>query len=459
MSYQSNLDDQSGKLLNPAQLCLLLSIVLHLLLLKYGLPSLKLDEDSSIREVSVIELTPEQQSRLPNISPQLDPSEIPGFNDLPSVNSTDPAAPFAIPPSLIPGLNNSNNLPLIPIPPPPQFSLPPLPPITDITLPPVGNLSTLPLPPELDPSSFKVNPPKSTTTTTTPKQPQQPVKPSLTNPDIKPQTRPNFPNQPQSQPQNPSSDQSPNQPVETPKQIAQKKVANAQDNINNLSQSLKKVETGTTDEDATKNYVAWLAKVKDIEHEKIEVKGVYPRDACILKLEGSNVFGVVVDQTGAVVALDLIKGSKYGIFNQVASEQLSDRTFDNKTNQPKPYQVTVDYKYDSEICPSLSLPNTRKPETKPQPATKPETKPQSQTQTKPEAKPQPQPATKPETKPQPQPATKPQSQSKPAAKPETKPQSPSQPSLKDQLRNVPLPDVKPSELKDVPLPQQPELKR
>lgn len=69
MSYESQLDRQSSKLINPAQLCLLLSVALHLLVLKFGLPTIKFNDNSGQREVSVIELNPEQQSRLPNISP------------------------------------------------------------------------------------------------------------------------------------------------------------------------------------------------------------------------------------------------------------------------------------------------------------------------------------------------------------------------------------------------------
>ncbi|MGL5794741.1 MAG: energy transducer TonB, partial [Waterburya sp.] len=125
MSYESKLARQSGKLLNPAKLCLFLSVGLHLLVLQFGLPSLNLDGDSSIREVSVIELSPEQQSRLPNVSPQLNTPNIPGFNNnLPPVDNSKPASPFAIPRSLIPGIGNPNNLPPVPIPPPPDFDLP-----------------------------------------------------------------------------------------------------------------------------------------------------------------------------------------------------------------------------------------------------------------------------------------------------------------------------------------------
>jgi outer membrane biosynthesis protein TonB len=443
MSYESKLDRQSGKLLNPAKLCLFLSVALHLLALKFGLPSLNLDDDSGAREVSVIELSPEQQSRLPNVSPQLKDPNIPGFNsNLPPVDNSKPASPFAIPRSLIPGIGNPNNLPPVPIPPPPQFDLPPLPPITDITLPPVGNFSNLPQPPKSDPSAFKVKPSKVPTlpakTPNAVQQPQQPSKPSQTTAKLEPPS-----NQPPNQP--------PNQPQPTPEQIAAIKAASSENRVGNLSQNLKKISTGTTDEDARKNYIAWVSKVKEIKPEKIEILGTYPRDACIRRLEDTSVFGVVVDKTGAVVALDLIKGAKYPIFNELASQEISNRTLENKTKKPKPYQVTVNYKYDSEICPSLTLPSIQKAEeVQPTPPVKEST---------PAPAPAPIPAPKPEPAPipAPKPAPQPQSQPAPAPKPKPKPQPQRKPlpSLKDKLRNIPLPNLDPSDLKDIPLPKKP----
>ncbi|MGL5079806.1 MAG: energy transducer TonB, partial [Waterburya sp.] len=432
---------QSGKLLNPAKLCLFLSVGLHLLVLKFGLPSLNLDDDSSIREVSVIELSPEQQSRLPNVSPQLNNPNIPGFNNnLPPSDNSQPASPFAIPRSLIPGIGNPNNLPPVPIPPPPEFDLPPLPPITDITLPPVSNFSNLPQPPEpgssglIKPTKVPSLPAKTPNQPSTAvQQPQQPTKPTQTTATLEPQPNPKA------------------QPQPTREQIAAIKTATSQNRIGNLSQNLKKVETGTTDEDARKNYLAWVTKVKNIKHEKIVIQGTYPRDACIRKLEDSSVFGVVVDETGAVVALDLIKGAKYPIFNELASQDISVRTLENKTKKPKPYQVTVDYKYDPKICPSLTLPSIRKAEEAQQTQPKQQSAPAPTPEPQPAPEPKPTPVPKPQSKPAPKPQPQPQRQPQPQPQPQQKPL----PSLKDKLRNIPLPNLDPSELKDIPLPNKP----
>lgn len=452
MSYESKLNNQFSKLINPAQLCLLLSVSLHLLVLKFGLPTIRFNRDGGEREVSIIELNPEQQARLPDLYPQLPNTEPPSL-DLPTNDLSEPVAPFAIPPNLIPGITDPANLPPLIIPPPPTFNFPDLPPVTDITLPPVGDLSDLPLPPDIDPLDFQVEPiklPPNLGKLPEPPTGTEKVETAPTSPPNTTATK--IPEQP--------TDKTPDKippttPQETPEEIATRKLAASQQRIKNLRQSLTKTNDGTNDEEARKNYVAWLTKVKDIEPEVIKINGVYPRDACIKRLKGNSVFGVVVNAQGKLVAIDLLKGAKYPIFNQEASKELSDRIFDNDTEKPKPYQVQVNYEYDADICPSLTLPAIKRqqeqppiPETKPQPQPKPPPSPESKPEPQPQPKPQPQSIPTPE--PEPELPSKPQ----PIEKPISKPENPS-PSLRDRLRNVPLPNLDPSRLKDIPLPEKP----
>ncbi|NJO94695.1 MAG: hypothetical protein HC775_02130 [Hyellaceae cyanobacterium CSU_1_1] len=439
MSYESQLDHESGKLINPTQLCLLLSVVVHLLVLKFGLPTFKFNDDDGKREVSIIELNSEQQARLPDLEPQLKTPDL--------ASLTNPAN---LPPNLLlPGNADPANLPPLIIPPPPQSNFPPLPPITDITLPPVGNWSNLPLPPQtqtdLDPSDFKIEPIKL------PPNLGKVPQPSTKTPIVK--TTPNPANTaklqpPQKQPATKPETEPKTKPQDTPEVIAAQKVATSQQRIASLRQSITPTKEGTSNEEARNNYLLWVAKVKEIQPkgsnlpEEIEIKGTYPRDACIVKLKGSSVFGVMVNTAGEVVALDLLKGSKYPIFNQQANQDLRSRLFKNDTNKPKPYQVEVNYEYDPEICPSLTLPSIRQPEIKqsPQPASVP----------------LPKPATQSKPKPEPVPAPKPATQSKPKPEPVAAPDN-SSPSLGDRLRNIPLPDLDPERLKNVPLPEKPDL--
>lgn len=479
MTYDSKFNHQSEKLINPAYLCLIASVVLHLAVLKFGLPSFNSEDNVEKRKVAVIELSPEQQARLPNLSPQLQTPNVP--NDLPPIDDNEAAPSFAIPRSLIPGIGDPAQLPAINIPPPPNFNFPDLPPITDITLPPIGNIGDLPLPPEINIDDFKVDPtkipPPSTQNPTQPAQPNKPTKPeSTTTENIDPEPKPN---------------KKPKIKTNlTPKPVA-KKQDNSSNRIAKLQQSLAQNDIGTSDEEARKNYVLWLAKVKEIEPKEIVVKGIYPRDACIRRLKGNSIFGVVVDAQGQVVATDLLKGAKYPVFNIQGKEDISTLVLDNKTDQPKPYRVQVQYEYDAEICPSLTLPSIRKaeekstpdpqsapilepeaqpeptpvPEAKPEPETQPEPTPVPETKPEPEAKPEPTPVpeVKPEPETKPEPTSVPETEPEPEAKPEATPVPETEPeplpSLKDRLRDIDLPDRNPLDLKDIPLPERPNFNK
>lgn len=431
MAYESKLDNRSSKLINPAQLCLIASLILHLLILKFGLPSLNSKNDSGEREVSVIELTPEQQTRLPKLSPQLN---TPNTNNLPPVNNSgEPASPFAIPRSMIPGLGDPSNLSPLPIPPPPNFNFPSLPPVTDIKLPPIGNLSNLPLPPKVNSGDFTADSPK--TSANNPKKPSQPSQPkSSQSPGAT-----NSQQQPETKPQKTAQNQTQGEAKLTPKEIAAAKVDNSQQRVSKVSQNLTKKKNGSSDDDANKNYLAWVKKIREIKPDNIEVKGIYPRDACIRRLKGTSVFGVVVNPKGEVMAIDLIKGATYPIFNRQGAKDLSRIVLENKSEAPKPYQVTVNYEYDPETCPSLTLPSIRQAEEKSQPTPEPAPKPA------PKPTPTENQAPKPAPKPTPTPKPKPEVAPKPAPKP----------LLPDRLQDIKLPDKKPADLKKVPLPAKP----
>ncbi|MEM8832291.1 MAG: energy transducer TonB [Cyanobacteria bacterium P01_G01_bin.19] len=459
MSYESKLDNKSGKLINPAQLCFLLSIVLHLLVLKFGLPTIGFNNESGRREVSIIELNSEQQARLPDLYPQLNTPDtpVPDISDLPPVDTSEPAAPFAIPRDLIPGIGNPGDLSPLVIPPPPNFDN--LPPITDITLPPIGDISSLPLPPEINSEDFEIDP-KAVPPTNTDKPDN--LDPSEVEPSEQATAKP------EAKPPAKTQENKPPEVKLTPEQIAARKVAQSQERIQKLRESLTKNENGTSDEDARKNYIAWLTKVRDVEPEAIEVRGTYPRDACIRRLKGSSVYGAVVNNEGEVVALDLIKGAKYSIFDRAAGEEIVKSVFDHDAGKPKPYQIRVNYEYDAEICPSLTLPSIRqreekeqeqknnepKPESAPSLTPKPEPTPVPKPEPTPTPEPEPVPITEPI--PEPEPAPIPEPTPIPAPEPETVPTS--EPSLRDRLRDIPLPDRKPSDFKDVPLPDRPNFK-
>lgn len=124
-----------------------------------------------------------------------------------------------------------------------------------------------------------------------------------------------------------------------------------------LVAKLQKETQNTSDEEARKNYVAWAKEVQNVTPQQLTLSGIYPKDACVGKLEGTAAYGVTVDSSGSVVNTQLIKSSGYPLFNDQALRQIRSHGFANDTGVNKPYHVYVNYNYNSQICPSLSISN------------------------------------------------------------------------------------------------------
>ncbi|VEP11289.1 Gram-negative bacterial tonB protein [Hyella patelloides LEGE 07179] len=414
MPYELEKNELSHKFLNTSQIAILLSLALHLLVYKYGFPTplIKEKPNNGDKTVSTIQLSPVEQARLPNLEPDWN---VPEFDNTPL---DEAAPPFALP--LPPGFTPSPNLPAIPI--PPGSSVPNIPPVSfNMELPPLGitDLSALPLPPPLE-DLDSITPPDVPLTN-----PEKPTEEPTEEPVIK------------EEPTTSTAPEPPPEPEKTeeakpaPEEIAAVRQQKLEGNVRDVSLSLQQQDGETSDEEARKNYVAWLSKIEDVEPESREIEGIYPRDACIRRLEGKSVYGVLIDANDKVVGLELIKGAKYPIFNQQASQDIQKHEFTNDTQETQPYQVTVDYKYDPEICPSLTLPSLREKE---KPATAP--KPESETKTNPATE------TPPESEIETNPATapKPEAEIETNPKTETPPEDEQQLPLRERLQNVPLQD-------------------
>ena len=130
--------------------------------------------------------------------------------------------------------------------------------------------------------------------------------------------------------------------------------------IRNRQRRIQENKANTTDEEALRNYVHWLEQVKQkiIEQEnpqELTITGIYPRDACLKKISGTSIYGILVNNEGTVTNFYLIKSSGYPIFNERAVEDIRNRNFDNQTNQPKAYRINVNFQYESKVCPALTL--------------------------------------------------------------------------------------------------------
>ncbi len=410
-------------IISSTQIALLVSLGFHLLLYKYGFPTLLVSPKnlSGQQTVATIELNALEQARLPDLDPEF---VIPEFNNTPLDGA---APPLALPPYINPDIENLADLPAIPVPLLPDFAdLPSY--TTDISLPPIGDLSSLPVPPPLEDLDLEslseppLTPPEELPEAPEPK-PEKPETPIATKTPV-------------------TSSEKPEESKPTPEKIAAVRQQKLQGNLRDVSNSLTKQDLAITDEDARKNYVDWISRIKEIEPDAIVIEGVYPRDACIRRLEGTSVYGVVVDSSNQIVSSELLKSADYPVFNQKAIKDLQEYDFGNNTEDTKPYQVTVDYKYNAEICPSLTVPSLRK---------------ENDTETSKPAIPEPTPlepeTSEPVTPPKPEPP-KPENPQPVTPKPETpKPITPDD-AFRERLRNTPLPDddVIRERLRKTPLP-------
>jgi TonB family protein len=100
--------------------------------------------------------------------------------------------------------------------------------------------------------------------------------------------------------------------------------------------------------------------------EKIEryaaIPGAYPKAACVEKLSGTSIITAVVDAQGTVGDTSVAVPSKSPVFDDVAQLTVSGMNFGAK-GKPIAYQVPVEFKYDSNVCGSASLPkNSAQPQ-------------------------------------------------------------------------------------------------
>ena len=367
MVYTAGLNRLQKKIFLPGNFSLLASVGLHGVLLGVVLPKWHVEaqpkRDSTLTNTPVIELNEFEQTRLPNLSwskgnllTQLPPpnTQIPHFSTPPIDNST--ISNFTLHPSLTPFSNYSPNIPTsdtLPPPPPPRAITPQA--IATI-LPDIENKLANIQSSEQEELNLKT---------------RASLFPSLENYEpIDPRELINL-------------NHSPNQPnQETPMAVnPPNSTRNESESGNNqvtlssppatpppylgLTSMLQADTSNTTNEEARKNYVAWLEEVRDVKPEQVTLIGVYPQDACIRKLEGSAAYGVTVNPQGKVTDSQLIKSAGYPLFNQQGLKQIQARSFANTTSNPKAFHVYVNFSYNPDICPSLTLSRVKAPPVKP----------------------------------------------------------------------------------------------
>ncbi|ELR99671.1 TonB family protein [Gloeocapsa sp. PCC 73106] len=294
-----------------------ISAAAHLLLLGIILPRLGTGDGTflkgkrQLRNIDLISLTPAQQKKLP--SAVLPPT--------PEVTETVPNSTSIITDTL--PLPVNLDLETIPLPPP--LEIPPPPPVGVVPAPTLPGFSLLPIaaPPIPRELIEIINPQRDSFSS-----------PKLIQPEVIPEPEPVIVTQPTLPPQ--------------------QREDNLLASVQAKAQLLKYDVSDTKISDVQKNYQSWLAGQEQDNPQKIAWQGNYPRDGCIKKVQGTTVYGVLVDPKGKIINLQLIQSAGYPLLNQQAAQQIEAFNF-TPTSAIQPYVVTVEFAYNANLCPSLSV--------------------------------------------------------------------------------------------------------
>lgn len=317
------------------------SVGLHAVVLGLLLPNLSGfstgangNSPSNPHNVSVIKLSPAEQSRLPNLSDNISAlpptaSSLPplasSMGSLPIDASSYPSSSISAlpPPPSLPPLAYNNNYPL---------------PIRTAPNPAFLPFRTYPSPPN------SLQPPTPLNTASLP---NRAINPTATGerPQFSPLRSPIPPDdlingrglqtQPESNGQSVALNSSPPTP-----QLPAVNPADVRFNGEN-----------TSDDEAMRNNVRWMAKIGVLKPQAIEIAGTYPTPACPSQVKGSAVVGVATNEQGQVAAEPyLIKSSGFPILNQQALQDVRSQ----KLPGQGAYRVTVNYDYSPKVCPAVA---------------------------------------------------------------------------------------------------------
>lgn len=328
--------------------------------------SSKTAESDKQQPVKVVELSPSEQSRLPEFSANAFPSNLNlGAN--------------ALPPVSLPA--NSSQTDLFPFLPPPQQPSTQLPPSTSaplynfspITPPPpatswsfsspldLSRSKNLPLqeatPPAPNPNpGLKATPkpePKAETSpfpTAIPVLPSGPLSLSLESPN--PTTTPSIPPEPSA-----SSSANSSESTGRPKKIPQSAIAYQQEKIKEYREKYARNNANTTEPELRANLSSWINSAKeeykgdslaDQWEKKDEITSLYPQSACPAKLQGTAVIGLVVAPEGQPAGEPrVLLSSGYKLLDETALNYVKTTPLQgNGKNQPTIFPFKFEYSAD-----------------------------------------------------------------------------------------------------------------
>lgn len=385
------LETEENKLINSNNLSFVASLGIHGLILAIILPNFlnnpAQEPKKDLRNVNLIELNPLEQSRLPSLDSSL--SSLP---ELPNPNSSSSSLP-PLPP--MDGIHNSTLPPL-----PSVSSLPPLPSLP--ALPPLSSLPSVNIysPPVASIPSLGRLPIPRNFPTSTPSLPSPPAVPTLLDNNNLPRETNNNRIPPDFDPyrDNLTVDGLRNSPLSASQQaqeqlnnsLARTPEPNGQSPLDEQRRqqlmwemrerlrSLEADKSNTSNDEATINYLAWLASLAKTNPNAanelnrpnqgsggittVNLTGNYPAAACSRQLAGTAVYGVTVDGQGRLISEpQLIKSAGFPIFNQQGAREVRSTLLKNASGESRSYRVQVSFAPNPEVCRG-AIANPPKPE-------------------------------------------------------------------------------------------------
>lgn len=343
------------------------SIGIHALVLGLAFPYLSATSSkgsSDQTDVRLVELTPAEQSRLPNLSPptpEISQFSNPSLENTPLLD-TPTIDPTQIPPS-IDSFASTSSFPSLP---PLEGlqsapSLPPLPSIPQMNVysPPIASLpapsQNLPAPPQLrSPQRYQEQETPFREENIRPNFPQTDDEFTLDELKNSPIVYGNQRQQEITQQQETAALSNPRRIDPSLEEERQRRLrAELIENAQRLQQSLQPDSTNTSSDEATKNFSTWISQnnvqqgfTQGIrkEHLNMRINGNYPTIASGRQIEGTSVYGVVVDASGRPVDVQPLQSAGYPILDKQAKEDILRQAFQNPTGGKQSYVISVSYK-------------------------------------------------------------------------------------------------------------------
>lgn len=333
---------------NPSAVSAIASLGFHGLLF-IGLPllpyaAITAREPEIQKPVEMVELTPEEQQRLPDFS-TLPPIELPQITNPPQPDDSDLFSFSTLPKPPTNSLSPSPDSLFTP--PPLPIFIPPAPPAP---LPSFSiQIPTAPAP--AAPSS----PAPAPEATAPQRSPLPSVEPEEI-PDVAVETGPESPQPEQSDQTETEVAASPSPTARTQDQILQDLVAEQQA----LREPYTYNPSGTSVEEASVSFFDWFSQAmgrvfeqgKDRLPNPQEVTSEYPKLACPLKQSRNAVVGVAVDADNQIVSEPkILQSSGYRLFNQEALKLAETYAFENSSGDKQVYLLRVNFEYSEDVCP------------------------------------------------------------------------------------------------------------